>query len=137
MGAGDTLVNAVIGAVVTIVLSFTAVSPILGGALAGYLQRGDQSDGIRVGAIAGALAALPFVAFLFLVFGVFLSIGVSGGFQGPPGLSGGFGVVGLLFVLIALAYSVGLSALGGYVGWYLASETDAGGSRTRSPPPTN
>lgn len=140
MGEGDTLINAVIGAVVTVVLSFTAVSPILGGAVAGYLQRGDRSRGIRVGAIAGVLAALPFVALVFLVFGVFLSVGfmgrMGGPFAGAPGVAGGFGFVGLVFLLFALAYSVGLSALGGYVGSYLASETEVGGT-TRASPPTN
>ena len=58
MAEGDTLVDALIGGVVSIVLSFTALSPILGGAVAGYLQGGDRGAEIRVGAYAGLVAAV-------------------------------------------------------------------------------
>jgi hypothetical protein len=50
------LTNALIGAVVTVVLPFVPFSPLLGGAVAGYLQ---ERDGFRVGAPSGAIAAVP------------------------------------------------------------------------------
>ena len=123
MSEGDTVVNAVIGAVVTVVLTFTGFSPILGGIVAGYLQRGERVDGARVGALSGAIAILPFLL-LFFVFGGFLFTGsMMGGGMGVPG---GFVVVFLFGVVFALVWVVGLSALGGYLGVYLATETDVG-----------
>ncbi|MEF8815025.1 MAG: DUF5518 domain-containing protein [Halovenus sp.] len=123
MGEGDTLLNAVIGAVVTLVLSFTGFSPILGGMAAGYLQRGDRAGGARVGALAGAIAALPFLL-LFSVFGGFFFTGSRmGGGMGVPSSFLPFLLFGLAF---ALVWSIGLSALGGYLGAYIATETDVG-----------
>ena len=123
MGEGDTLINAVIGAVVTVVLSFTGFSPILGGGVAGYLQRGDRAGGIRVGALSGAIAALPFLL-LFFVFGGFLFTGsMMGGGMGVPG---GFVILLLFGFVFALFWTVGISALGGYLGVYVATETDIG-----------
>jgi hypothetical protein len=124
MSDGDTLINAAIGAVVTLVLSFTGFSPILGGMAAGYLQRGDRAGGIRIGALSGAIAALPFLL-LFFVFGGFLFTGsMMGSGMGVPG---GFIFVFLFGFVFALIWSVGLSALGGYLGVYIATETDVGG----------
>ena len=123
MSEGDTLINAAIGAVVTVVLSFTGFSPILGGMVAGYLQRGDRAGGIRVGAISGAIAALP-VLLLFFVVGGFVFTGSTMG--GGMGVPGGVVVVLLFGVVIALVWIVGLSALGGYLGAYIATETDVG-----------
>jgi len=123
MNEGNTFVNAVIGAVVTIVLSFSGFSPILGGMVAGYLQRGDRSGGIRVGALSGGIAALPFLL-LFVVFGGFLFTGSM--MNGGMGIPGGFVVVLLFGFVFALVWSVGLSALGGYLGVYIATETDLG-----------
>jgi hypothetical protein len=123
MSEGDTVVNAVVGAVVTVVLTFTGFSPILGGIVAGYLQRGERVDGARVGALSGAIASLPFLL-LFLTFGGFLFTGsMMGGGMGVPGE---FVVVFLFGVVFALVWVVGLSALGGYLGVYLATETDVG-----------
>lgn len=106
----NTVLNAVIGAVVTIVLSFTVVSPVLGGVAAGYLQR---EDGLRVGALAGVIAALPAVLLTFLVVG-FLGFGAA-----PVFLGFFFIIVGIILVPI---YIIGLSALGGYLGVYLRHE---------------
>jgi hypothetical protein len=120
MAEGDTLVNAVIGGIVSIVLSFTALSPALGGAVAGYLQGGDRSTGIRVGAYAGLVAAVPLV-----LFGLFVSV-VLAGFALDLGSGGtaGFGLVVLFFVVAIAAFTVGLSALGGWVGNYVRYDTD-------------
>lgn len=123
MGEGDTYMNAAIGAVVTVVLSFTGFSPLLGGAVAGYLQRGERSDGLRVGAISGAIAAVPFLV-LFVLFGGFIFTGTMMG----PGTGAPRAMVLLLVVgvVFALVWSVALSAAGGYLGVYLATETDIG-----------
>jgi hypothetical protein len=120
MGEGDTLLNAVIGAVVTVVLSFTTVSPILGGAVAGYLQQESRRDGARVGAISGGIAFLPFILLVVFFFGVFGLFGtVARGPMGPGMMGGGVGLPGavelvivflVLFPLV-IAWNVGLGAL--------------------------
>lgn len=100
------LVNALIGAAVGIVLSFVPLSPALGGGVAGYLEGGESDDGLRVGAIAGVVMALP-LAFLGLVVSTFF-LGVGA----PVGL----GVLFLLALVFLALYTVGLGALGGIVG---------------------
>lgn len=55
----STFVNAIIGAVAGIVLSFIPLSSLLGGAVAGYLQGGEKADGLRVGVIAGVIMLVP------------------------------------------------------------------------------
>lgn len=132
MSEGDTIINAVIGAVVTVVLSFTGFSPILGGMVAGYLQKGERAGGIRVGALSGAIAALPFLLLflLFFVFGGFFVTGpmISDSMGTSMAVPGGFVFVLLFGFVFALIWSIGLSALGGYLGVYIGSETDVGGS---------
>jgi hypothetical protein len=128
MGEGDTIINAVIGAVVTVVLSFTGFSPILGGMVAGYLQRGTRAEGIRVGALAGGIAALPFLLMVFVV-GGFLFTGSI--LADSAVVAGGLVFVLLFGIAIALIWSVGLSALGGYLGVYIATETDVGDGSPR------
>ncbi|GAB3035301.1 DUF5518 domain-containing protein [Natronobiforma cellulositropha] len=105
----SSLINALIGAVVTVLLSFTMISPVAGGAVAGYLER---TDGVRIGAISGAIALVPMLFFGILVIG-FLSMGNMAGFA----------FLFLLFMLVFGAiWTVGLSALGGYLGVYLRDE---------------
>lgn len=114
MAEGDTAVNAAIGAVVSIVLAFIPFSTVVGGAVAGYLQGGETGDGVRVGAIAGAVAALPilFILFLFLLVAPFAPLE--------------FAAVGFFLVAIAIffvfAYSIGTAAVGGALGIYLRDE---------------
>lgn len=113
-GSGTTLLNALIGAIATFIFSFTIVSPVLGGALAGYLE-GER--GIRVGAISGLMAIAPLVLLAFLVVGL-LSFGV-------PAFAG---LMILLFGGIILTlYVIGLSALGGYLGVYLRTSLGSTG----------
>ncbi len=104
-------VNALIGAAVTVVLSFTGLSPLLGGAAAGYLER---RDGGRVGAISGAFATLPIL--VFAVFGGFLL-----GFLGFGDAFSGLALL-VLAVLFIAVYTVALSTVGGVLGVYLAEE---------------
>lgn len=109
--AGDTL-NAVVGAVVTVVASFVPFSPVLGGGVAGYLS-GDR--GARVGALSGVVGALPVVVILG-----FLAVGlVAAGFAVVA-------VVALVTLLFAVAFFVALSALGGFVGVAIADRGQSG-----------
>lgn len=124
MAEGDTLVNALLGAVVSVVLTFLPFSPLLGGLLAGYLQGGNRSDGLRVGAISGIIALVPLLGFVFLLGGLwgFFLLG------GMPVRASAVGIVAILFVLALVAvYTVGLSALGGYLGNYVKTDTEVGG----------
>lgn len=120
MGQGDTVVNAVIGAVVTVLLSFTGFSPVIGGAVAGYLQRESRGSGAKVGALSGVIAFVPFLLFGFFVFSLLFGVGMGGGF----GLPGGPELLIIFFILFPLiiAWNVGLGALGGYLGTYLYEE---------------
>jgi MFS family permease len=111
-GGSSTLLNAVIGAVAGVLLSFVPLSTVLGGVVAGYLERGTNEDGLRVGIIAGFIMFVPFLLLGYLVGTVF----VLGGF---PGFFGGFLLFGLL---IAALYTVGAGMLGGLLGVYLRRE---------------
>jgi len=111
-GGSSTLLNAALGAVAGILLSFVPLSTVLGGIVAGYLERGTNEDGLRVGAIAGFIMFVPFLLFAYLIWAFFLLGGV-------PRLFGGF----LLFVLFfAALYTIGAAMLGGLLGVYLRRE---------------
>ena len=105
--------NALIGAAVTVVLTFIPFSSVLGGAVAGYLQGGEVGEGVRVGALSGAFAAVPMLVLVFFL-GSVLSLGMMGA-AGPRMVFAG-GLVLVFGVLFALLYVVGLSAVGGAVG---------------------
>ena len=111
MDPDNTLLNATIGAVATFGLSFTAVSPVLGGALAAYLEGGEHSSGLRIGTLSGLIASIP-VGVVLLV-GLLFVLGVGAG-----------GGVALLVrgTLLVVGYVVGLSALGGIIGIYVRTE---------------
>ena len=119
MGRGQTGLNAVIGAVITIGLSFTGFSPLLGGGVAGYLQAQSPRNGAKVGAISGVIATLPvlFIVVLGILFFPFLGFG-------PGGPMGGleFGIIAFVMLPMLIAWFVILSACGGYVGAYLHEE---------------
>lgn len=109
--------NAVIGAVVTLVLSFTGFSPVVGGAVAAWLEEGDKDESIRIGALSGVIAALPFLLLVPLV--VF----------GAVGYRAAFVILGLVVVLL-IGLFVGLSALGGYLAYYLLKDRRIPGQRS-------
>lgn len=100
--------NALLGAFVSAVTSFVPLSGILGGGVAGYLQTDDNWSGALVGALSGLLLAIPVV----VVAGVLL-FGLA-----AEGLAV-FALFGLFLLLFALAFSIGLSAIGGAIGSYL------------------
>jgi hypothetical protein len=112
----DTTTNAIVGAIVSVVISFVPLSPVLGGLTAGYLQKGTRTEGARVGGLAGLVAAVPIVLLLLsLIIGLF---GVST--EVGAGLEAGLVAVALVIAAIVSAlYMVVLSAVGGYFGVYL------------------
>ena len=125
MGTEDTLLNAVIGAVASVLLSFTGISPLLGGAVAGYLSSdgtSESGDGLRVGALSGTIASIPVVGLLLVALVLLPFLGF---FRFPleVGLAaGGIFVLGAVIVLGGVAYTVVLSALGGLLGAYVKRE---------------
>jgi len=129
MAEGDTLVNSILGAVVTVVTaSFVPFSPVFGGLLAGYLEGGGRDDGIRIGVISGAIALVPFVVVAVFVVSI-VSVFLLGTMMGPGRVFGGLGFLALGFVFVfAAVYTVGLSALGGWLGNYIRHDTDIGDS---------
>jgi hypothetical protein len=117
MAEGDTLANALIGGAVAIFLSFLPLSPVLGGAVAGTSRAASGTTASASGAIAGAVAFLPIVGIGVLVLGV-------GTFYVGSGSPFALGVGGLLLLLlfglvVAGLYTVGLGALGGWLGNYV------------------
>lgn len=117
-GSPDATTSAVVGAVVTVLTAFVPLSPMLGGAAAGYLRNGGRGAGTRTGAIAGLVAAVPVVVLFGFLGGGFIVVAS----ELALGAVTGIVVLALLFSLVvAVLYTVGLSALGGYLGAGLAS----------------
>jgi hypothetical protein len=111
----NTLLNAVVGAVVTVITApMLPFAAIFGGGVAGYLQRSSLENGAKVGAISGALAAVPAFLIVWLVVGFLLL-----GFDPFFGFAGLFALV--VFVAV-LGYLVVAGALGGALGAYLRRE---------------
>ncbi|MFC7232568.1 DUF5518 domain-containing protein [Saliphagus sp. GCM10025308] len=111
----STLINALVGAAAGIILSFIPLSTLLGGAVAGYLEGGEPNDGVKVGAIAGLIMLIPIV-FMGMFFGLFFL-----GF-GARGAPIAFGLMAFFMLAFGALYTVGLSAVGGYLGIYLKDE---------------
>ena len=112
MAQRSRLVNALIGAVVSVVTALLPFSPVLGGAVAGYLER---EDGVSVGALSCVIAAIPLALVIFLAASLFF-------FVPDAAAAGGIFVLVALGVVLASLYTIGLGALGGIVGVYLARE---------------
>lgn len=111
-GTSSTVLNGLLGGIAGIFLSFVPLAPILGGAIAGYLEGGRPSDGLKPGAIAGLVMTLPVSAILFFV--LFM--------LGVTGAPAAFGVLGFVVVLFGALYTLGLGILGGYLGVYAKNE---------------
>lgn len=132
----SSFIYAVIGAVAMTVFSWIPFAPVVGGALAGYLEstepdrtRSASKRAMRVGGIAGALAMIPAVVIAGIILSIvgiaWLGAGASGSgvgaWLGVPIVAGVFG----LFVLAMIAvYHVGLGALGGWLGAELVDGDD-------------
>ncbi len=126
MGEGDTILNAVLGAVASVVLGpVVPFAPVLGGAIAGYLQGGSRNDGIRVGAYAGLIALIPLFLLFMIVGSAFFAVMAGGMGMGMPGGFAGLGAIVLLMAFLFTAlYTVGLCIIGGWLGNYVKHDTD-------------
>ncbi|MFC5971607.1 DUF5518 domain-containing protein [Halomarina salina] len=105
--------NAVVGALATVVFGFVPFSPVLGGAVSGYLAGGEQSGGLTAGGLSGLLASLPFVSVL-----AFVTVGIVVGTTGALELGGALVLASIVLgsTLFGVLVVVGLGALGGYAG---------------------
>jgi hypothetical protein len=117
------LFSALVGAIASIVLSPLPGSTILGGALAGYLTGTDRDVGVKSGALSGLFVSLVVVLLGLVVFGFVSIFAIVGAPRAGVGLGIlGFGILALVGLAVVLAYTVGLGALGGYLGAYLHEE---------------
>jgi len=122
MGDGDTLLNAALGAVVSVVLSGAVpFAPLVGGGVAGYLQGGDRNEGLRVGFVSGLIAVIPAAVVFALVFSFVTTVLIGAGEVAVPTL---FGALFALLALFVFVFVVGLSAVGGWLGNYVRYDTD-------------
>jgi Ca2+-binding RTX toxin-like protein len=127
MAEGDTLINALVGGIASIVLSFVPLSPVLGGAIAGYLQGGTRNDGLRVGAYSGIVAAIPLALFFVFALALFGVVGIFSAGAGGGRAAGGIALFLFAFVfalVVSAIYTVGLGAIGGWLGNYVKYDTD-------------
>lgn len=119
MSALRTVVFAIAGAVVATLVSFIPGSTVIGGAVSGFLEGPDARQATITGAVAGLIVFLPAVAIGIFVF-AFLGFGFVAGGEVVFGMGVMFFV--LLLGVAALVYTVGLAALGGYLGAILARD---------------
>jgi hypothetical protein len=110
--------NAFLGGVTGLVLFFVPFSQILGGGLAGYLERADAAGGAKVGLLAGVFSAAPVALLLVFVLGG-LAVGAATAGASSAAL---FVAVTLLAIIFVLVFGGALGALGGYIGTRLTSE---------------
>jgi hypothetical protein len=114
-----TFVDAGWGALVTLGLSILPFSSVVGGAVAANRHGGGYASGLWLGALAGLAAMVPLL-------GLFVpSLYVAGllGFGIAPS-SPGYGLFLALVFAFFLAYTVGLSALGGLGGAWARAHTN-------------
>jgi len=105
--------NGLVGGGVSFLLSFLPLSEILGGGIAGYLDRSTGRGGAAAGTLAGLVAFLP-----YLLVGLYLAATPGIALPGPElALSRELLIAGVASV--AFVYVVGLSVLGSLVGGYL------------------
>lgn len=118
-GAIGGLVGSALGAVPLILL----VAPILGGGIAGYLER----DGPKRGAVAGAVAGVVMAAVSTLITSVLLFVRFNELPSVTQGPLTGLGIAALLSVAAALSQVI-VAGIGGGLGAILAADRQA---RTR------
>lgn len=124
-----TLVHAIVGAIVGILLSFIPFSTVIGGAVAGFLEGPAHREGALAGALAGAITFLPVAGIALLAF-AFVGFGTA---------FAAFPIEGAVFLLVAvlfgfatiLIYTVGLALVGGLLGAAIAREYPDRRVRTR------
>lgn len=115
----ETLVDAGWGALVTVALSFVPFSSLVGGAVAANRHGGGYISGVWIGLLAGVGAMVPLLA----LFVPALYIAGSVGFGIAPSTPAYDLFLALVFTFF-LAYTVGLSALGGLGGTWARRHTE-------------
>ncbi|ELZ40862.1 hypothetical protein C471_06760 [Halorubrum saccharovorum DSM 1137] len=108
----DVLLYGLVGGIAGSVLSFVPFATVLGGVIAGYLCGGRTADALKTGTVAGVVMTLPFAAIVFFLLFVL-------GFAGAPAE---FGIIALLVVGVAAAYTLGSGIVGGVLGHYLRGQ---------------
>ena len=105
--------NALLGAIVAVVLSFVPFSQVLGGIVAGYLERATSTRDVSAGALSGFLTVVPllFVSIFVLVGGVIGLLDI-----GEPGFALAASAALLLSLAILATLSAALGAIGGWLG---------------------
>lgn len=120
----QTLRNGVIGGLIGSALGFVPlillIAPILGGGVAGYLER----EGPKRGAVAGALAGMVMAAVSTLITGVILFVRFGDLPFSTQGPLAGLGIAALLSVAAALSQVI-VAAIGGALGAMLAADRHA------------
>ena len=112
------LVDATVGAGVTLALSFLPLSSLAGGATAAYRDGGGYARALGLGALSGVAAGVPLLA----LFAPALWIAGRLGFGIPPSSPAYDLFLAISFALFAV-YTVGLSAVGGLAGTWLRRHT--------------
>ncbi|GGL50966.1 DUF5518 domain-containing protein [Halocalculus aciditolerans] len=108
----STLAIVGLGAFTTAVLSFLPFAPIAGGALTGFTASDSRFRGTYMGAASGLVGFVP-VFVVGVIAGVFAGASWGVGAVGPAQFVGYLAIAAVVF---ALAYYVGLGALGGFLG---------------------
>lgn len=115
--ASNAIVDALIGGTVTAITAFLIpLSPLVGGAIAGYLEGATEDNGLKIGALSGAIALIPLVVIVPLALFLFVL---------KPIAAVGVFFVATLAVGFLAVYTIGLGALGGLLGVYLYDEFGA------------
>ncbi|WP_135303164.1 DUF5518 domain-containing protein [Haloarcula amylovorans] len=115
----ETLMDAGWGALVTLVLSMIPFSSFVGGAVAAHRHGSGYATGLWIGMLAGIAAMVP----LLVLFVPALYVASVLGFGISPSSPAYDLFLGLVFGFF-LAYTVGLSAVGGLGGAWTRRHTD-------------
>ncbi len=108
-----TVRNGIVGGLVAVILSFLPLSEVVGGGVAGYLERGAGRRGAGAGAIAGLFAFVP-----YLLVATWIALSPGMGLPGPDvAIAREYVVAGVAAVAFVIVVSLGI--LGGLVGGYL------------------
>lgn len=119
-GAYSAVTGGGLGAVVAAIGSFIPLSPLLGGAVSGYITgTPNNRSPVKSGALAGLFALIPIG-----IIGLFSAIGFSNGFAavGDGELSGFTAIVIAITSGISLLVGIVLAAIGGYVGNWIRED---------------
>lgn len=121
---GDTLINVVIGGVVSFVAASAIpfVGFVIGGGVSGYLQNQGRWAGAKVGTFAALATGVPGAILYFFIIMPYVGFNVlttSG--MGSKLLGGIFAVGVVLFVIAAIVSGI-LGGIGGYLGAGMVQE---------------